>query len=355
MILSIIGLPQTGKKTIFELLSGIPAEKAHSRDSIRYAQAIVRDARIDALTSIFNPKKSRYPDFELALPPDLQPNDGRAATWLDPIRRSDALIHVVRAFEADNVFHIESSVDPERDIETVELEFLFADLAMTEQRLQRLEKELRVKSTPQKVKETQVIKRCQEQLQDEQPLRNLEFNDEEIAVIKSLQFLTLKPVLTVINTGEDLQEEMERYDELKNTLQERGNTVLFLSAAIEQEIQQLDEEERNAFMADLGLSEPASHRLSRAAYSCLGLISFFTCGPGEVRAWTISNGCTAPEAAGKIHSDLQRGFIRAETISFEELMEAGSEKAAKEAKLYKLNGKDYIIKDGDVVDIRFNV
>ena len=355
MILGIIGLPQTGKKTIFELLTGIPAGKAPTRDGITHGIAPVRDARVDTLSAMFNPKKTKYAEFELALPPDLQPDNARTASWLDPIRRTDALIHVVRAFESDSVFHILNTVDPARDIETVELEFLFADLAMTELRIERINKELRIKASPQKEKEKEVIERCHAQLQEEKPLRNLEFNTEEMKLIRSLQFLTLKPMVTVINVGENLEEEKAKHKALTDMLLARGDTVVFLSAAIEQEMLEIEEAEREAFMADLGLTEPASHRLSRSAYSCLGLISFFTCGPDEVRAWPIPAGCTAPEAAGKIHSDLQRGFIRAETIRYEELIKAGSEKAAREAKLHKLNGKDYIVQDGDIIEIRFNV
>jgi len=355
MILGIIGLPQTGKKTIFELLTGIPAGKAPTKDGITHGIAPVRDARVDTLSAMFNPKKTKYAEFELALPPDLQPDNARTASWLDPIRRTDALIHVVRAFESDSVFHILNTVDPARDIETVELEFLFADLAMTELRIERINKELRIKASPQKEKEKEVIERCHAQLQEEKPLRNLEFNAEEMKLIRSLQFLTLKPMVTVINVGENLEEEKAKHKALSDMLLARGDTVVFLSAAIEQEMLEIEEAEREAFMADLGLTEPASHRLSRSAYSCLGLISFFTCGPDEVRAWPIPAGCTAPEAAGKIHSDLQRGFIRAETIRYDELIKAGSEKAAREAKLHKLNGKDYIVQDGDIIEIRFNV
>ena len=355
MNLGIIGLPQVGKKTVFQLLTGLAAEKAPTKDGITHGLAAVRDARVEILSAMYKPKKTKFAEFELVLPPDIQPDSARSASWLEPIRRTEALIHVVRAFAADNVFHLLNTVNPARDIETVELEFLFADLAMTELRLERLQKELRVKSTPQKEKEKEVISRCRAQLEKELPLRNLEFNEEEMRLIRSLQFLTLKPMLTVINVGEDLTAGQADNADLVEMLQNRGDTVVFLSAAIEQELLALEEGERAAFMADLGLQEPAAHRLSRSAYNCLGLISFFTCGPDEVRAWTIPEGFTAPEAAGRIHSDLQRGFIRAETIAFDDLLRAGSEKAAKEAKLYKLHGKDYLVKDGDIIEIRFNV
>lgn len=355
MNLGIIGLPQAGKKTVFTLLTGVVADKAPTRDGIAYGLAPVRDARIDTLSAMYKPKRTKYAEFEVQLPPDIQPDNARSAAWLDPIRRTDALIHVVRAFASDNVFHILNSVDPGRDVETVELEFLFADLAMTELRLDRISKELRIKPTPQKENEREVIRRCHDQLQAEQPLRNLDFSEEEMKLIRSLQFLTLKPQVIVINVGEDIQAGMTECAALAESLRQRGDTVVFLSAAIEQELAELSPEERDAFMADLGLEEPAAHRLSRSAYSCLGLISFFTCGPDEVRAWTIPAGFTAPEAAGRIHSDLQRGFIRAETLAFSDLMQAGSEKAAREAKMHKLNGKDYLVKDGDIIEIRFNV
>lgn len=355
MNLGIIGLPQVGKKTVFQLLTGLSAEKAPTKDGIVHGIASVRDPRVDKLSAMYSPKRTKYAEFEVDLPPDIMPDSGRSAAWLEPMRHTDAFVHVVRAFESENVYHILNSVDANRDIETVDLEFLFADLAMTEQRIERLKKDMRLKPTQQKELELAVIERCHAQLEAEQPLRNLEFTEEEMKLIRSLQFLTLKPMLTVLNVGEDLKSEEAKYASLAEKLRARGDTVIFLSAAIEEELSEMSADEQAAFMEDLGLTEPASHRLSRAAYQCLGLISFFTCGPDEVKAWPLTAGSTAPEAAGKIHTDLQRGFIRAETIAYDELMKAGSEKAAKEAKLFKLNGKEYIVQDGDIIEIRFNV
>ena len=355
MNLGIIGLPQTGKKTVFQLLTGLAAEKAPTKDGITHGIASVRDPRVDKLSAMFKPKRTKYAEFEVDLPPDIMPDNARSAAWLDPMRHTDAFVHVVRAFESDKVYHVLNSVEPDRDVDSVDLEFLFADLAMTEQRLERLAKDIRIKPTPQKEQEREVISRCHAQLEAEQPLRNLEFAEEEMKLIRSLQFFTLKPMLTVLNVGEDLKAGEAKYADLAAKLRARGDTVIFLSAAIEEELAEMEEEERKAFMEDLGLNEPASHRLSRAAYQCLGLISFFTCGPDEVKAWPLAAGSTAPEAAGKIHTDLERGFIRAETIAYEELVKAGSEKNAKEAKLFKLNGKEYIVQDGDVIEIRFNV
>lgn len=356
MNLGIIGLPAAGKKTVFRLLTGISADKAPTRDGLTIGVAAVRDPRIDRLSAMYKPKKTRYAEFEIALPPDLQPDTARGAAWLEPIRRSDALILVVRAFAADHVFHIQGSVDPVRDVELIQIEFLLADLAMAEARLQRMDKERKAKAFDAvREREYNVVKRCYEHLHGEKPLRTMEFGEDDLKLIRSLQFLTLKPFVVVLNVGEDMKEAEKRLGDLAAAQRDQGAEVAFLSAAIEQEIAELADEEREAFMQDLGLSEPAAHRLSRAAYQALGLMSFFTVGPDEVRAWPIRQGATAPEAAGRIHSDLERGFIRADTITYDALVAAGSEKAAREANQYRLNGKEYIVKDGDIIEIRFNV
>ncbi len=356
MNLGIIGLPAAGKKTIFHLLTGVRAEKAPTRDGLTLGVAAVRDPRVDRLSAMYKPKKTRYAEFEIALPPDLQPDTGRGAAWMEPIRRSDALILVVRAFAADHVFHIQGSVDPVRDVELIEIEFLLADLALAEGRIQRMDKERKAKAFDAiREREYATVKRCYDHLHAEKPLRTLDLADEDLKLIRSLQFLTLKPFVVVLNVGEDLHAAEAGLQGLADALRAQGATVAFLSAAIEEEIAELADDEREAFMQDLGLAEPASHRLSRAAYQALGLISFFTTGPDEVRAWPLRQGAAAPEAAGRIHSDLERGFIRAETVPYEALIAAGSERAAREANHYRLNGKDYVVQDGDIIEIRFNV
>jgi GTP-binding protein YchF len=356
MNLGIIGLPAAGKKTVFRLLTGLGADKAPTRDGMTLGIAAVRDPRIDRLSAMYKPKKTRYAEFEVVLPPDLQPDTARSAAWLEPIRRSDALVFVVRAFAADHVFHIQGTVDPIRDVELIQIEFLLADLAMAEARLQRMDKERKAKALDAvREREYAMVQRCYDHLHAEKPLRTLEFGEEDRKFIRSLQFLTLKPWVVVLNGGEDLAACEAHLAGMATSLRDQGAEVVFLSAAIEQEIAELAPEERAAFMQDLGLIEPASHRLSRAAYTSLGLLSFFTVGPDEVRAWPIRCGATAPEAAGRIHSDLERGFIRADTVTYEALVAAGSEKAAREANQYRLNGKDYVVQDGDVIEIRFNV
>lgn len=355
MNIGIVGLPQVGKKTVFELLTGQAAATAPSKGSIRHAIAAVRDPRIDKLVGMYNPKRMRYAEFEMALPPDVTPNASRTAEWMDPLRNVDALMQVVRDFDSPTVFHIEGSVDAARDLELVEMEFLLADMELVEKRLKRMEKEKAKKDAAERQREEAVLKRCLECLEAEKALRLLTFSSEELKQIRSLQFFTLKPQIVVFNTGEDLDGAQERLAGVCAQLRSQGASLVFLSAAIEAEMSELEPDERDAFMADLGLSEPAAHRLSRAAHQSLGLISFFTVGPDEVRAWPIPAGLSAPEAAGKIHSDLQRGFIRAETTAYDDLIQAGSEKAAKEANKVHVNGKDYIVKDGDILNIRFNV
>ena len=355
MNLGLVGLPEVGKATIFRLLTGLLPEKAPSRSGIAYGIAPVRDPRVDRLVEMYRPKKMRYAEFEIALPPDVTPNAARSADWIDPLRNVDAFLHVVRAFESPTIFHIEGSVNPARDVELVEMEFLLADMAMAEKRLSRMAKEATKKTAAQREYEEAILRKCMAHLEAEKSLRTLALNDEERKHVRSLQFLTLKPLVVVFNVGEDVEAAKGQQAALSEALHAQGATVVYLSAAIESELSELGDAEREAFMADLGIAEPAAHRLSRAAYECLGLMSFFTVGEDEVRAWPVRKGTPAPEAAGKIHSDLERGFIRAETIRYEDLVKSGSEKAAKEANLQHVNGKDYIVQDGDVLHIRFNV
>jgi ribosome-binding ATPase YchF (GTP1/OBG family) len=324
MDLGIVGLPQVGKKTIFSLLTGMDAARAPRRQGIGYGTADVRDPRIDALSRMYNPKRTKYADFQIALPPDVQPSTARSAEWLDPIRRMDAFLHVVRAFQDESVFHVEGSVDPGRDVQLVEVEFLLADMQMVETRLERMAKDKAKKDPGSRQREQAVLERCGEQLEAERPLSDLEWNAEDLKLVRSLQFLTLKPTVVVLNVGDDLAAAREQCGDLVSQLESQ-------------------------------VDEPAAHRLSRAAYECLGLISFFTVGPDEVRAWPVACGATAPQAAGRIHSDIERGFIRAETIACQDLLSAGSEREARAAGHYRLNGKDYVVRDGDIIEFRFSV
>lgn len=356
MDLGIIGLPQVGKKTVFELLTGVSAEKAPSRSGITYGIAATRDPRIDRLTEMYNPKKMRYAEFDIAVPPDIQPDAARSADWIEPLRKVDALLHVVRAFEADHVFHVAGDVDPARDLTLVETELLLADLALVETRLERIEKDTKKGlDLGEGGRQKPVLERCREHLENELSLRTMELTVDDTELIRSLAFLTIKPVVAVFNVGDDLVDAESSLSGLAQTVEQQGGVAVFLSASIESELNDLDDDEREMFMEDLGVSEPAAHRLSRASYTCLGLISYFTVGPDEVRAWAVCDGAKAPEAAGRIHSDLERGFIRADTIAYGDLIRAGDEKTARQQNLYVLKGKDYTVKDGDIMEIRFNV
>lgn len=355
MNLGLVGLPEVGKATIFNLLTGVSPDRAPSRAGIAYAVAPVRDPRVDRLAEMYRPQRRRYAEFDMTLPPDVAPSVARAAEWSDPLRHVDACVHVVRAFDSPSVFHIEGDVDPGRDLRLLNAEFLLADMALAETRLGRMALEKARATAVQREKEEAVLRRCLAHLENERPLRLLPFTESEFRHIRGLQFLTLKPLVVVFNVGEVLAAARRDLAGLEGTARDQGAAVVYLSAVIETELARLETEEREAFMTDLGIAEPAAHRLSRAAYECLGLISFFTVGPDEVRAWSVRKGALAPEAAGRIHSDLERGFIRAETVRYDDLVRSGSEKAAREANLVRLNGKDYQVRDGDVLNIRFNV
>lgn len=355
MNLALVGLPQVGKKTIFRLLTGLAAEKAPKRANLSLAIASVRDPRLDQLDAMYKPKKKRYAEFEIVLPPDVTPEATRGAEWLTPIRTADALLHIVRTFRSDSVFHIAGTIDPKRDLATVETEFLISDLDLAEKRLDRMAHDNKKKLNPNFDRELAIMERIKAHLESENSLRTLPLKPDELELIKSLQFLTLKPLVVVFNVGEDLAGAEKDLQPLADTMRKQGATITYLSAAIEAEIMDLPENERSAFMKDIGISEPASHRLSRAAFECLGLISFFTVGEDEVRAWPLVRGSLAPAAAGRIHTDLERGFIRADTVAYDDLVAAGSERAAREANKYRLNGKEYVVLDGDVIEIRFNV
>ncbi len=355
MKLAIAGLSQVGKKNIFELLCGIPFDKAPRRSGLAYGIAPVRDPRVDELVRMYEPRRTRYAEFEIVFIPALEPGGARGGEWLEALRTADGIIQVVRAFDNPSVFHAAGSIDPARDLETVGMELLLADLAMVETRLERLRKLPRDKTAPGHDREVQLLQRCREHLEAEQSLRTLETAEDERLILRTLQMLTLKPMVAVFNTGEDLRAATADLAPLVARLEEQGGTAVLLSAPIEKDISELEPAERREFMADLGISEPAAHRLSRAAYTALGLISFFTVGKDEVRAWSIRRGTVAAEAAGKIHTDLQRGFIRAETVAYDDLIRAGSEKQAHEANCYRLNGKEYVVQDGDIMNIRFNV
>jgi GTP-binding protein YchF len=354
MQLGIIGLPMVGKTTIFELLTegrhkGGSASKANS------AIARIPDYRIDYLSELYKPKKTTYAQLEVVDIPGLAPgNEKGASIFLDSVRQADALLHVVRVFEDELVPMVSEKIDPIEDIELISYELLLADLDLIDKRIQRINSG---KRKPQAEKELGLLARLREALENQLPITNVELNEEEQTIMKSYQFLTNKPLLVCLNLSEaDLvsgrypgREQVQEYS------QRYGIPIVELSASIERDIAELEEEERGLFMQEAGIDEPGLVKVSRSMYERLGLISFFTVGEDEVKAWTIEKGTIARKAAGKIHSDIERGFIRAEVVEFQDLKEKGSMAAVKEHGLFRLEGKEYIIKDGDIVHFRFNI
>lgn len=346
MKVALIGYAQSGKKTLFALLTGRDASSLQRGD----AQSIegvarVHDERVDVLTRIAKPKVTRYAENQIVLVPDVPP-EGSGRTWLDAARKCDLICVLLRDFASDSIYHPLGSVDATRDRQAIAAELLLADLERVETRLERLAKEKRAGQTNEQKQQEAVLERCRTALESETPLREAGLDEDAVRHILSLELLTLKPVLWVRNVGEDRVADAEAPD----------GSVFRVSCRIEHEIAAMGEpEERQAFLEDLGLSATGGERLNAAAYDMLGLMSFYTMGPDEVRAWTIRKGTPAPRAAGKIHSDLERGFIRAEIIAYEDLVACGSEAEAKAVGKAQLRGKDYVIQDGDICHFLFNV
>jgi ribosome-binding ATPase len=354
----IIGLSSVGKSTLFQLLTGAPAAPPGGRPEARVGIARVPDARVDRLAEMYRPKKKTWATVEYVDVPGVAKGEGQALVDQPALRGVDALVHVLRAFASDTVPHPDGTVDPLRDAKIMELELILADLGTVERRLERLDASIKKANRPDDVAERAVFLKLKQALEEERPLREVELTDEEQRRLRSYSFLSEKPILLVVNLGED--EVKDAAGALSRTglsaLGERPQTALCpVAAPIEMEIAQLPTEDARAFMEDLGLAEPGLDRVIRTSYALLGLISFLTAGEDECRAWTIRRGTKAQQAAGTIHSDIERGFIRAEVVPFDELVRAGSLAACREKGTLRLEGKDYLVQDGDVVNFRFNV
>jgi hypothetical protein len=359
MEIGIIGLPGSGKSTIFSTLTQHEVEQFGGKTEAHRGVVKVPDQRLDQLTAIFNPKKQVNATIEYIEVPGLEKDaakSGFTSTFLTNLKNTDAILLVVRNFENDLYPHPEGSVDAKRDIEIVDSEMLFSDLSIIENRFERLKKQIMKQKSKELEDELKLIEKCKILLEEEKPLRAGEFSAEELKKLRGYQFLTLKPIIYVLNVNEDDISEEEEILKQFSYLRERPKShVVALSAKIEQEISQLNEEEKQMFMEDLGIQEPALPKLIRASYELLDLISFFTVGEDECRAWTIKKGTNAQKAAGTIHSDLERGFIRAEVVHYDDFMKYKSLSKCKEAGILRLEGKDYIVKDGDIISVRFNV
>ncbi|MFH0771975.1 MAG: redox-regulated ATPase YchF [Candidatus Omnitrophota bacterium] len=357
MKIGIIGFPQTGKKTLFGLLTNYQiSEKDLASNKPIKSLAEIKDPRFDKLVEMYKPKKEVRARIDIELLPKIEKDAITKGDIFKDIADTDAICHVVRAFKDDSVYHVSGSVDPRRDIESVNSELILHDLIFIEKRLERIEQNLRKIKDETAAKEKELLAKLKSHLDKELPLRLLDIRPEEKRLIASYPFVTRKEMILALNVSEDDLKNAALIAEIRERYRPLKIEAMLVSAKVEAEIAGLEtEKEKQEFLAALGIEEPAINILTCLCIGALNLISFFTVGVDEVRQWTIRVGSLAPEAAGAIHSDLQKGFIRAEVIKYNDLAGLGSEEKVKEAGKFYLKGKDYIVEDADIVSIRFNV
>ena len=360
----IVGLPNVGKSTLFNAITKAGAEAANypfCTIEPNVGVVAVPDERLEVLTKMYNSKKTtpasvRFVDIA-GLVKGASKGEGLGNKFLEHIRQVDAIAHVVRCFEDGNITHVADTIDPLCDIDTIQTELCLADLEVVEKRLAKLVKLAKSGSKESKI-ETEILQKIKSALDEAKPARSVDLTDDDLIMIRDINLLTLKPTLYVANVSEDEAADFTGnpyVKQVKSLAASEGNDVVVICAKVESEIAELDADEAKEFLADLGLESSGLDKLIHAAFDLLGLMTFLTSGPDECRAWTIRKGTTAVKAAGKIHSDIERGFIRAEIVNYDDLVKLGSVNAAREKGQVRLEGKDYVMQDGDVTYFRFNV
>lgn len=360
MQIGLVGLQYSGKTTLFSTLSEKDYDEViASKNDAKIEVVKVPDKRLDKLTEIFNPKKQVNATIEIFDTPGLQmSDDGKVKItneFLANVRDNDALVYVIRQFKNDAVFHPMNNIDPLRDVEFLETEFLLADLAFFENRIEKVKKEFNKSKDENLKREIPILEKCYAHLETEKPLRTLKLDDNERKILSGYQLLSLKNIVIAVNFDEDSMDEIDGIlTTIKGAVNLEGVSIIPFFAKIEYELSQLDDEDKTEFMQDYGIEEAAKDKLLRTSYEVLGLHSFFTVVEDECRAWTLKKNYTAQQAAGVIHTDFYNKFIRAEVVHYDDFIRYGSFRKCKDAGVWRLEGKDYIVKDGDILNIRHN-